>query len=161
VAQRGIAYVAGGWALLQGIDFLADAFHWPDATKQIATLVLLIGLPVVLVLAWFHGDRGEQRAGATEIGILAVLLLGGGAILGLYDPVNDAPTSAARSEAHIVSSGVTRTFGCDDLRAAVLQRWLPLNHDQAPRRKMHSCGCSESNHAARRFGQAIAILTAT
>ena len=64
VVQWGIAYVAAAWALLQGIDFLADAFQWPDAVKQIATLVLLIGLPVALVLAWFHGDRGEQRAGA-------------------------------------------------------------------------------------------------
>jgi len=96
--QWGIAYVAAAWALLQGIDFLADAFHWPDAAKQIATLVLLIGLPVVLILAWFHGDRGEQRAGATEIGIIAVLLLAGGALLWLYDPVDEAPTSAVLGE---------------------------------------------------------------
>jgi TolB-like protein/Tfp pilus assembly protein PilF len=92
--QWGIAYVAAAWALLQGIDFLADAFHWPDAAKQIATLVLLVGLPVALVLAWFHGDRGAQRAGGTEIGIIAVLLLGGGALLWLYDPVDEAPKSA-------------------------------------------------------------------
>jgi TolB-like protein/Tfp pilus assembly protein PilF len=95
VVQWGIAYVAAAWVLLQGIDFLADAFHWPDAAKQIATLVLLVGLPVVLVLAWFHGDRGEQRAGATEIGIIAVLLLGGGTLLWLYDPTDEAPASAA------------------------------------------------------------------
>ena len=33
VVQWGFAYVAGAWALLQGIDFLVDAFHWSDATQ--------------------------------------------------------------------------------------------------------------------------------
>jgi len=39
----GIAYSAGAWALLQVIGFLADAFHWPDATKQVGAIVLAIG----------------------------------------------------------------------------------------------------------------------
>jgi TolB-like protein/Tfp pilus assembly protein PilF len=115
--QWGIAYVAAAWALLQGIDFLADAFHWPDAAKQIATLVLLIGLPVALVLAWFHGDRGEQRAGGTEIGIIAVLLLGGGALLWLYDPAYEAPTSAAVTE---TPSATTKAVGDTRPSIAVL-----------------------------------------
>ena len=33
VVQWGVAYGAGAWALLQVIGFLADAFHWPDATR--------------------------------------------------------------------------------------------------------------------------------
>jgi len=81
VVQWGIAYVAGSWALLQGIVLLADVFHWPESSKQIATLVLLIGLPVALVLAWYHGDRGEQRIRGTELSIITVLLLLGGAVL--------------------------------------------------------------------------------
>jgi hypothetical protein len=36
VVQSGIAYVAAAWALLQGIDFLADAFHWPDAAMRLS-----------------------------------------------------------------------------------------------------------------------------
>jgi hypothetical protein len=40
VVQSGIVYVAGAWAVLQGIGFVADAFHWPDGAKQVATLVL-------------------------------------------------------------------------------------------------------------------------
>ena len=42
VVQWGIVYVAFAWGLLQGIGFVADAFAWPAAAKQIATLVLLI-----------------------------------------------------------------------------------------------------------------------
>lgn len=54
VMQWGVAYVAGAWGILQGVGFLVDAFAWPATAKQIATLVLLIGLPMALVLAWRH-----------------------------------------------------------------------------------------------------------
>jgi TolB-like protein/Tfp pilus assembly protein PilF len=94
VVQWGLAYVAGGWALLQGIDFLVDAFHWPDATKQIATIALAIGLPVALVLSWYHGDRGQQRVGGTELTILAALLALGGFLLWRYEPATETPTTA-------------------------------------------------------------------
>jgi hypothetical protein len=35
VVQWGVVYVAAAWGFLQGIGFVADAFHWPDATKQV------------------------------------------------------------------------------------------------------------------------------
>jgi TolB-like protein/Flp pilus assembly protein TadD len=95
VVQWGIAYAAGAWGLLQGIGFVADAFAWPAAAKQIATLALLIGLPLVLVLAWYHGDRGQQRLSAPELTILTLLFLVGGGIFWLYQRGGDTPTSAA------------------------------------------------------------------
>ena len=70
----GFAYAASGWALLQVFGFAADAFHWPDGAKQFAMLVLAVGLPVAVTLAWFHGDRGEQRVTRTEVAILALIL---------------------------------------------------------------------------------------
>ncbi len=57
VVQWGIAYAAGAWGLLQGVQFIADTFDWPNQTQRLATIALLIGLPVVLILAWYHGDR--------------------------------------------------------------------------------------------------------
>jgi TolB-like protein/tetratricopeptide (TPR) repeat protein len=89
VVQWGLAYVAGAWAVLQSVGFVADAFHWPDATKQVTTLALLVGLPVVLVLAWYHGDRGEQRVGGTERAILTLLLLLGGGVFWYYQRTTD------------------------------------------------------------------------
>lgn len=78
VVQWGLAYAASGWALLQVLGFAADAFHWPDGAKQFAMLILALGLPVAVTLAWFHGDRGEQRVSRTEIAILALILCAGG-----------------------------------------------------------------------------------
>ena len=84
VVQWGLAYVAGAWAVLQVIGFAADAFHWPDASKQLSMLTLAIGLPVAMTLAWYHGDRGEQSVTPAELAVLTLLLFLGGGVLWLY-----------------------------------------------------------------------------
>jgi TolB-like protein/cytochrome c-type biogenesis protein CcmH/NrfG len=94
VVQWGLAYAAGGWALLQVIGFAADAFHWPDATKQFSMLALAIGLPIAMTLAWYHGDRGAQRVTSVELAVLTLLLFVGGGLLWLYGN-RSAPTTAS------------------------------------------------------------------
>ena len=99
VVQWGIAYVAGAWGLLQGLAYVTDIFHWPEYIQQIATLALLIGLPIVLVLAWYHGDRGQQRVSTPEFAILTLLLLLGGGAFWYYqhasEPVTNEPSTAS------------------------------------------------------------------
>ena len=63
--------------------------------RQIALLALLIGLPVVLVLAWYHGDRGEQRISTPEFAILTLLLLLGGGAFWYYQRTSDAASAPA------------------------------------------------------------------
>src|SRR5678815_3329627 len=94
VVQWGLLYAAGAWALLQGVDFLADAFEWPNHSKRIATLVALICLPIVLVLAWYHGDRGQQRITAPELAILTLLMLLGGGAFWYYQHASDTLDAA-------------------------------------------------------------------
>jgi TolB-like protein/Flp pilus assembly protein TadD len=93
VVQWGLAYSAAAWGLLQVIGFVADAFSWPAASKQVATLLLLIGLPFVLVVSWYHGDRGHQRVTASESVILVLLLFLGGGVLWDYGR-REEPTQA-------------------------------------------------------------------
>ena len=65
---------------LQGLEYLSGTYGWPRQIQQLTTLALLIGLPIVLELAWYHGDRGQQRISSPEFAILTLLLLlGGGA----------------------------------------------------------------------------------
>ncbi len=81
VVQWGLAYAAGAWALLQVFGFAADAFEWPAVAKRLAMLALVLGSPIAFVLAWYHGDKGEQRVTRSELAILTLLcLLGGGAL---------------------------------------------------------------------------------
>jgi TolB-like protein len=84
VAQWGLAYVAAAWALLEGIGFFADTFHWPEISKQLAALALIAGLPIAVTLAWYHGERGQQRPTRSEFAILALLLLVTGSMLWFF-----------------------------------------------------------------------------
>ncbi len=72
VVQWGIACAAGAWGLPQGVQFFAEAFEWPTRVLKLSTLAFVLGLPAVLVLAWYHGDRGEQRLSRTELVILTL-----------------------------------------------------------------------------------------
>jgi TolB-like protein len=99
VAQWGILYVAGAWGFLQGFEFLSDTYGWPRQLQQLATLALLIGLPIVLVLAWYHGDKGQQRVTGAEFAIITLLLLIGGGALAFYQRNGEGGTEAARATA--------------------------------------------------------------
>jgi len=79
VVQWGLAYAAGAWTLLQVIEYLGETYAWPPAIRQIVTPALALGSLLVLVLAWYHGDKGDQRVSRPELAILAtiVALVGG------------------------------------------------------------------------------------
>ena len=103
VAQWGIVYVAGAWGFLQGLEYLSGTYDWPRQIQQLVTLALLMGLPIVLVLAWYHGDRGHQRITVPELAILTLFLLLGGGAFWYYQHAsvggNDAaPTTANTTE---------------------------------------------------------------
>lgn len=80
VVQWSIAYVAAGWGLLQGLSYVGTVFHWPDQLQRLAIVAFVIGLPIAVVVAWFHGDRGQQNVGGREFAILTALLLIGGSL---------------------------------------------------------------------------------
>jgi adenylate cyclase len=86
LVQWGIAYVAAGWGLLQGLEYLSAVFHWPEKLQRLATVGFLVGAPIALVLAWFHGDRGHQKVSSTEFTVLTILLLLGRPKLGHHGP---------------------------------------------------------------------------
>ena len=81
LVQWGVAYVAAAFALLQGIDIVAQQFAWPEGVRRGFTLALVIGFFVTLVLAWYHGERGAQKISGSELLFLAVILGIGGALL--------------------------------------------------------------------------------
>jgi len=93
----GIVYAAGAWGVLQGLAYVSSTFDWPRQIQQLATLALLIGLPIVLVTAWYHGDKGRQRVSAAELVIITLLFLLGGGLFWRYDLANHAPSPATAS----------------------------------------------------------------
>jgi TolB-like protein len=87
LVQWAIAWVAFAFALLQGFDIIAQRFNWPGAAERYLILALAVGFFVVLVLAWYHGERGAQHVGGAELLILALLLAIGGTLMWRFAPV--------------------------------------------------------------------------
>ena len=67
--------------------------HLPLAgtEKQFAAITLIVGLPIVLTLAWYHGDKGQQRITRDEVAILTLLFLLGGGLFWYYQRTSIAP----------------------------------------------------------------------
>jgi TolB-like protein/Tfp pilus assembly protein PilF len=81
LVQWAIAYVAAAFALLQGIDVVAQQFGWPEGVRRGITLALIVGFFVTLVLAWYHGERGAQNVTGSELLIIGLVLALGGGLL--------------------------------------------------------------------------------
>src|SRR5689334_16173866 len=81
LVQWAIAYGAASFALLQGIDIVAQQFAWPEGVRRGITLALIVGFFVTLVLAWYHGERGAQRVSGAELIIIGLVLAVGGGFL--------------------------------------------------------------------------------
>jgi adenylate cyclase len=69
-----VAYLAGSWLVLQVLDLLAQPFAWPMLVMRAATVLLAIGFLAALVVAWYHGERGAQRATGIEVLMLTGIL---------------------------------------------------------------------------------------
>ena len=64
VFRVAIAYIVASWLIAQATDLAADAFAAPDWVMKMLIVVLLIGLPVALFLAWAYEltPEGVKRA---------------------------------------------------------------------------------------------------
>jgi serine/threonine-protein kinase len=86
LVQWGLGYIAGAWLLLEVFAFVADRFGWPGSLIRGATILLGMGFFLVLILAWFHGEKGRQRVSGAELTWITVLVIGGGALLWVSAP---------------------------------------------------------------------------
>jgi hypothetical protein len=74
IVQWAIGYFAVAWAMLEVFDMIAEQFLWPVWIRQTSTVLVLTGGLVTIVLAWYHGERGRQKVGVVELGIVVTIL---------------------------------------------------------------------------------------
>src|SRR6202011_1862648 len=62
------AYIVGGWALSQGIAQVFPVFDVPNWLIRLIVLLIIIGLPIALVLAWMFEltPEGIKRTQAAD-----------------------------------------------------------------------------------------------
>jgi TolB-like protein/Tfp pilus assembly protein PilF len=99
IAQWTLAYAAFAFAALHAVTLLSDALEWQHIIVRSVTLLLIFGLPIVSILAWYHGVRALKRVSGSELIIIALLLVIGRSLLWLVP----RPTSEhAKTETAVV-----------------------------------------------------------
>ena len=101
IARWTLAYLASAWLLMQLIDVLGARWGISDAAARLVDVSLVIGLGITLVVAWYHGDEGQQRIGGKELLIIAALVVLGGlgaSVLTMVNPSPERTTDLAHAE---------------------------------------------------------------
>ena len=88
--QWALAYLAGAWLIFQGIEVLAEPWNLSEAVQRTIHVLLGVGIFVTLILAWYHGEKGRQRASGVELLILAGILVIAGAAVAVLGRGEDA-----------------------------------------------------------------------
>jgi len=96
VYKVGVAYLVGGWALSQGIAQVLPVFDVPNWVVRLLVLLIIVGLPVALVLAWMfeitpqgikRTETADAMPGATQRkkhAWIYVVVIGGLLSIGLF-----------------------------------------------------------------------------
>ena len=128
LVQWSVAYVAAAFALLQGVDIVAQRFGWPESIERILIIASCIGFFVTLLLAWYHGERGAQKVSGVELLLLSLLLAIGGALLWKFAP--KSPVSAAASAMTAASAAPVANTAPAKSIAVLAFTDLSPQHDQ-------------------------------
>ena len=75
MVQWSVAYIALAYAIQHGVVLTHEAFEWPQAVERISMLLLVLGLPLVMTFAWYHGARASRQFTKAELSILSALLV--------------------------------------------------------------------------------------
>jgi serine/threonine-protein kinase len=98
IVQRGLAYLAGAFVVFQGVEVMAEPWGISPGVQRGVHVVLLMGLFITLVLAWYHGEKGRQRVSGPELLMVAALLVIAGGVLSILGGPEDSPGFAASRE---------------------------------------------------------------
>src|SRR5436309_10819380 len=135
VYKVAVAYIVAVWALSQGIAQVFPVFDIPNWIIRLIVLLIILGLPIALVLAWTfeltpQGIKRTETADAMPetarqkkhtwiyVVVIAGLFSIGLFFLGRYSAFNGAPrqdASVARTEAATVSQKSIAVLPFDNL----------------------------------------------
>src|SRR5687768_10897570 len=94
VVQWTLAYLAGAFVVLQLLDILAGVFDMPAFVMRAVTILLASGAFAAVIIAWFHGEKGQQRTSGLGLLSLAFILVMAGAAMVVVAPARNTASNA-------------------------------------------------------------------
>jgi TolB-like protein/Tfp pilus assembly protein PilF len=175
VAQWGLAYLGTALALAHGQELVAHAFEWPEFVGRVLISLLVLGFPVALTVAWYHGHHGLKRLTAGEMTIISLLILiAAGLLVVLVRPSEKAgvtvPDSAVQDTAVVrantiavlpfdnMSSDAGQEFFCDGISEEILNALVRLPGMQVVGRTS-SFSFKGKNTDLRTIGRMLGVAT--
>jgi len=73
IFQTVFLYLGGAWAAMEAIGFFVDNYGWSRRVLDVAVLLIVLGVPAALIIAWYHGEKGRQQVQKTEASLLLTL----------------------------------------------------------------------------------------
>lgn len=136
MAQWVLGYAAVAWALLQGVGMMADTYAWSPLPMRIGVALSVLGFFLTLVIAWFQGERGQQKVTRLEVVLIAIVVLVGGAWL--WQTVRSTSEATGADATPLVNAGIPTIE--EDPSIAV----LPLDNMSSDKQQQYfSDGISE------------------
>jgi TolB-like protein/Tfp pilus assembly protein PilF len=93
VLQWSLTYFGASLALAHAQDLLSHTYHWPELAGRLLMGVLIVGFPVVVALAWYHGHKGLKQISAGELTVVSFLVVIGAGLLVVLIRVPIEPAS--------------------------------------------------------------------
>ncbi len=94
ITQIVLTYLAGGWMALAVVDQVVDREVLPAVAYRVALTLYLFGAVAAVIVGWYHGEKGHQRASPTELMLVAFVALAGLGV-SVRIVVTDVRTSSA------------------------------------------------------------------
>ncbi|MEO6227612.1 MAG: tetratricopeptide repeat protein [Thermomonas sp.] len=101
LVQWAVAYAAGAWALLQVLDMASGSYGWPTLVMRVGFGLVALGFVVTLLLAWYHGEKGEQKISGIELLLLSLVLAVGGVLIWRSNSLEPVIPTAALADKSI------------------------------------------------------------
>jgi len=101
IIQWALAYLGAALALAHGGELLSHVYDWPEIAQRVLVSTLIVGFPLALLLAWYHGHKGLTHVSEGELMLAAILLvIGAGLLVGFVrEPERaSAPLHAGEEE---------------------------------------------------------------
>jgi TolB-like protein len=75
IVQVALIYLGVAWGFTEATGFLIDNYDLSRKLLDVVILLLILGFPAAVVIAWYHGERGQQAIARGEVVILTTLLV--------------------------------------------------------------------------------------